>query len=340
MADCDDMCKLAAIRSGASLLCVVIISVLIGVVFCRIEWTTPVHRLLLYIKFASLLKLLAYAAQLVSVWSDSDHYTAACIGVGFTVQLTSWIVMLITLWLTVYLVFRYWWPHRETLTFPREIATWICIMIFSALVAAIPIIGDNYSTESHPWCWISNDSLEGILEQWLLNYLWQILLSITVIVLFVLTTCYTSRRRSQLSATPSRLAQQFNTEAKEIRYLIYWITGYLVLSVMTILIRLVNQATNRSHPFWLSAIFAVLVPIGVLVLPIAFLVHLHRIGRFKLLREKEPLLLSSHTNSLRQRGWRRPSGGGSTYQRLMDNTMDYSGTVMTHSVRMEDSETR
>ena len=330
MSNCKHECILAATRSATSLFCALIVIILIVLVFYRMEWTNSVHRLLLYILFASLLKLIAYSAQLVSVWSNSEHHTSACTGIGFTVQMTSWIVMLITFWLTVYLVFRYWWPNWEVLTLSREFGAWVGILVISTLVAVIPIFSGQYRSTSQRWCWISDHDLKGILQQWLLNYLWQIALSIAVIVLLVLTIWH-SRRRANRSAggVVDRNAQRYHNEAKEIRYLTGWVTGYLVLCVLTILIRLVDQVTIKgSSPFWMLVIFALMVPLGVLVLPLAFLIHLHRIRRFKLCNDvRESLLQSSHTYSTNPHRSRR------SFQRLREEaTREISVSEMDHSM--------
>ena len=271
-----DIVILAAVRGGTGFLAAVINTVLLMAIAFRSDHSKSLQRLLIYLTVSSLLVLLTNIFQVESVGCYYPWHELACQLVGFTNQFTSWILMLIILWIACFLASRYWCPNSRSILTPKiDTVIWLMIILFSLFVAIIPL-GTSVYGMNQAWCWIKTSRIP---EQWILWYGCMILCAATVI-LMLSTALWHTKQRMQLYYEYSRginnCKQQIHkAEARKIKALIFCIIVYLiVVTTMSIL----NQIPQINTRMAFMVMIGVIQPLSVLTIPIVFVTLLREMA--------------------------------------------------------------
>ena len=138
----DNIVILAALRGGTAFLYVIINTVLLMVIWFRLEKNTPIHRLLIYLTTSSLLALITNIFQVESMGCLSFWHEPVCKSVSFLNHFTAWILMLIVFWIASVLAIHYWCSGcKGVFNFKTD--------IIDNNIQSI----DSNSTYSHRWLW-------------------------------------------------------------------------------------------------------------------------------------------------------------------------------------------
>lgn len=266
---------LAALRGSAGFLCAVINAVLLAAISIGSDKSCPIQRVLVYVTFSSLLALLASTFQAESAGCSTSWHRPLCETVGFLTQFTSWILLLVSLWLSLVVALRHWCPNdRVILTARRDAVVWGVVTSLSFLLSAVPLVTRGYGM-NRAWCWIQRTHL---VEQWVLWYGWLAVVVVTNLLVLV-TALSCSERRLGMYYESSRginnTRRLVTQEAgKRIKILTACIAIYLLAIAVSVALNHVRQINEKFGFLVASAIFE---PLGVVAVPVIFATSLHDI---------------------------------------------------------------
>lgn len=268
-----DLVVLAAIRGSTAFLCSIINVLILISVSIRLDKSQLLYRMVIYLALSSLLAELADAPQVVSVFCYAPWYPATCVFVGFSKQLSSWLLLLVGLWLASVLSLRYWCPnHREALTARRDAGIWLGIVLLSVLVAVIPLGTGGYGL-NQAQCWIKGSRR---IEQWLLWYGWTIIAPVVAMVITTTGLCQSEKRQQQYYEFSRGInctsQQRSNAAATKLKRVITYIAVYWVFVTLATILHQIPQVKNAT-PFLVT--MAILEPLGVLLTLTVIVVHCH-----------------------------------------------------------------
>ena len=275
-----DIVLLAALRGGAALLCAVVNFLLLTTITIRLNKTSPLHRLLVYLAASSLLALWANILQVGSVFCDYPWYFPACEFAAFMNHFTGWILMLVCLWLAIVLALQCWCPNNRivlpVLTPRKDVVIWCGILLLSMLVASVPLVTHGYGM-NQAWCWLKSTS---IAEQWLLWYLWVVGTPGVVMVILVIAVRQSGKRRDTYYESSrginSTKEQKSKEAAKKMKTVIICIGVYWVTITLAIALRQIPQIKS-TLPFLIAV--AILEPLSIVAIPVVFIIHFYEYRR-------------------------------------------------------------
>lgn len=267
----------SALRAATAFLCAVINTLLLASVCIRLDRTHLLHRLLIYISVSSLLALLANIPQAVSAFCYAPWHPPTCVFVGFANQFTAWLLLLVCVWLMGVLSLRYWCPnHRAVLNARRDVVVWFGVILLSILAAVIPVGTAGYGL-NQAWCWLQE---ARHIEQWLLWYSWIIVIPGATLAITTTALCKSEKRLRQYyesSRGINSTNQQSNKAAiKKIKRLTFYLTVYWGLVILVIIFYQIPQV-KRTMAFLVT--MAILEPLGIVVVPVVFVVNLQETRR-------------------------------------------------------------
>lgn len=268
-----DIVLLAALRGGAALLCAVVNFLLLTTITVRLNKTSPLHRLLVYLAISSLVMLGANILQVESVFCHSPWYLPACEFAAFMNHFTGWMLMLVCLWLAVVLALHYWCPNDRIVLTPRkDVVVWCGIVLFSMLVASVPLVTRGYGM-NQAWCWLKS---AHIAEQWALWYSW-VVATPGLVMLILVTAVWQSGKRQERYYESSRginnTKQQRSKEAvKKMKTIVVCIGVYWAIITLAIVLRQIPQI-KRTLTFLVAV--AILEPLSIVAIPVVFITHLY-----------------------------------------------------------------
>lgn len=275
--EASDLVILSALRGATAFLCAVINILLLASVSIRLDKSLFLHRLLVYLSVSSLLALLANIPQAVSAFCYAPWHRLTCVFVGFVNHFTACLFLLVSVWLTSVLSLRYWCPnHRAFLTVGRDVAVWFGVILLSVLVAVIPVGTEGYGL-NQAWCWLQEAKL---VEQWLLWHSWVIIIPGATLAITITALCKSDKRLRQYyesSRGINSTNQQRNKAAlKKIKILVSYIAVYWGLVILAITFYQIPQV-KRTMAFLVT--MAILEPLGIVAVPVVFVVHLQETRR-------------------------------------------------------------
>lgn len=268
-----DLVVVSALRGSTAFLCSVISVLLLTSVSIRLDKSQLLHRLIISLTVSSLLVLLSDLLQGVSAFCYAPWYPPTCVVVGFVSQLTSWLLLLVGVWLGSVLSLRYWCPnHREALGAKSEAGVWLGIVILSVLAAVIPLGTGGYGL-NQTQCWLKENRY---IEQWLLWYSWMVVAPVVAIVMLTIAMCQSEKRQRHYYESSRGInsvsQQRCKAAAKKLKRLICYITVYWGFVTLATVLYQIPQVRNEM-PFLVTT--AILEPLGVLVTSVVLIVHFH-----------------------------------------------------------------
>lgn len=272
-----DLVVVSALRGSVAFLCSIVNILVLTSVSIRLDKSQLLHRLVIYLDVASLLSLLADIPQVVSAFCYAPWYPLTCVFVGFARQLSSWLLLLVGLWLASVLTLRYWCRnYREALSVGRDAVVWLGMVLLSTVVAAVPLGTGGYGL-NQARCWIKE---ARHVERWLLWHGWTTVAPLVAVVITTTALCQSEKRQQQYYESSRGInctTQERNkTAARKLKRLISYIAIYWAFTTLATLLYQIPQVKD-AMPF--LATMAILEPLGVLITPVVITVHLHQSGR-------------------------------------------------------------
>ena len=210
------------------------------------------QRLILYLTIAALLNSIAIALHITEVGAGKGY----CAFTAFYDQVTSWSILIAICCITVNLMLTVMFhKHTERL----EILYFVLIFIFPLTLNWIPFIEQAYG-DAGPWCWIriENDDCSkfefGIYLQFILWYipLYVGFASLTMIYIIILYKLHKDRHRWERTYNPDDAKKMKEQMEKEVRPLLWFPLGYLLLYIIPLINRIYNSATGEpTLALWL-----------------------------------------------------------------------------------------
>lgn len=287
----DDRRTLAIIRSSVAGMCAIICTIAIVVMCIFMKWRFFLHRLLMYFSIATLAYLMVYIAQAIAIEADEDTYVNECKAAGFFNQLTSWLHLEFTMWMTLYILYlnchelfnpegnvTLWEPPKW-----GEVTVMIIVIAIALVFSFIPV-PYAYGLVGG-WCWIQDRHIKdgqcvehhaGNIEQWALWFVWLLLAAIVIAFLLIAASFLTYKMSQKY-----KIANEFfKKRARQmVTVLFLYLIVFFVFTIAEVSIRIANSV---DHSFqkgpWVTV--AVMSPIGAVFLPVMFLIHLCCVGRF------------------------------------------------------------
>ena len=170
-----------------------------------------------------------------------------------------------------------------------EVSPLLLIIIVSIAFAVVPTIKGVYGVTGG-WCWIRGvknckEYKLGIVEQWALWYVWQILLLLILPIVLGYGT-YRSRRIAQNNPGEAEFLDR-RTKAS-IVVLIVYVLVYPLVTISELIIRVVDIfSTISSLAPWI--VLAVVAPLGSAMLPLLALLYLYCSGKFLARRQAKAM---------------------------------------------------
>ena len=262
------------------------------VYMCRLKKTTTLQRLFLYLTFSTLLYVGVLSLHIEHFWRYDSHIQGiVCKTIGFLDQYTGSVQLMFTVGITIALfnsLFRIVCTPFNRLAravkpsnkqqklrcgYTMETVLVIVCFVVPAFFAWIPFIRAPYG-ETGPWCWIVSEDKscfkrsDAYLEQILLWYVPFILVtSFSFLCVFVLLLFFIYVR-----CWLRFLPQQAIDKVKEMCLLFSFL---LMLCIVCIVETVTRNAVDKKKydAFGLWMAYAIITPIGGIVIPISFFVY-------------------------------------------------------------------
>ena len=145
-----------SVSSSASVACVLAITFIVAFK----GYKKFVHRLTLYLIIAALLELLVSIVDVLPVYHDETvvavrrGYEGLCAVVGFLIEVTLWMKMLVICWIVLYLVMVLVFRHNaNTVKRKHEVCGIAVVLLLPPLVTWVPFVKERYGL-SEVACWI------------------------------------------------------------------------------------------------------------------------------------------------------------------------------------------
>ena len=266
-----DVIILGALRGGAAALCALVNAFMLAAILFHSDRTSPLHRLLIYVCFTSLLVLIANALQAESVGCSAPWHAPLCEFVGFANQFTACAMLLVSLWLISLVTLQYWYPNNRVILTPKlDVLMWGAIITLGLASASVPLLTDSYGME-WAWCWIRNKA-----EQLALWYGWVVTSMACSLLLLTTALCYSERRMAmyyESSRGINSCRQEGNREtARRTKALLCWMGLYTVIVSAAIALK---QVPLLEKELLFLVVVGVLEPLSVITVPAIFLTHLY-----------------------------------------------------------------
>lgn len=263
-----ELVLLASLRGSAGFLCAIITAVFLAAIAISSDKSRPTQRLLTYLTFASLLALLASTMQAESAGCSTPWHHIFCEVVGFVSQFSSWILLLVALWLSAVVSFCHWCPNnRVVLTAKRDAIVWGIVASLSFLFSAIPLATRGYGLKG-AWCWIQGSR---VVEQWVLWYGWMVGGVVTSVIMLVMALGCSERRLSMYYESSRGINntkhQVSRAVANRIKILTACIALYLLVIALSLALAHIPQVRDTAG-FLVAT--AILEPLGVIAIPVIF----------------------------------------------------------------------
>ena len=246
-------------------------------------------RILLFLTVSTFFYLLFITMQATMFWEDViSDYTILCEVIAFFILYFGWQELLLVSSITVYLYFYFvrfndiFGARRQGEAVPKmarvgEVVLFLILLLVPIIPAGLGFIQDGYG-ETRGWCWIKSLNsdcmpfLEGILRQVFLWYLWCVLCGIVTLG-FLFKIVYTMRSNAkQHSGNADRLAKEFKKREREGMLLLIYLGVFHAVNIVELVGDAILSYTVSDSLFPLWVIFAMLSPVSVAAIPVAFLV--------------------------------------------------------------------
>ena len=268
--------------------------------------TDLLHRQYAYLSVVNIATLLMFIIQYFETVKDTD--SKFCSTVGFFVQLTSCAQLFTVFWIVCNLVATFKPAENETIE--TDLNTWLmkckfirnqvcadfvwgtAILFLTFLFSIFPWINASYGPVANGGlCWIRSANLQncqtysgGLAMQWLLWYIPSLLTGIASTVMLFFACHYARQTYKNLHTTHKDLSEMEKQELRK-RYAIGVVLAFYVVPhwfsvLMEFIIRcyVTYQRTSAHHTvgqeslgLWIA--YAVVVPLIIAAMPIAFLVY-------------------------------------------------------------------
>ncbi len=328
---------LAALRGSSGFLCAIITSVLLAAISIGSDKSSVTQRLLVYLTFSSLLALLASTLQAESAGCSTPWHLPFCETVGFLGQFTSWVLLLVSLWLSAVVALHHWCPNdRVVLTSKRDAIVWGVVVSVSFLFAAIPLATRGYGM-NRAWCWIQ---YSHVVEQWVLWYGWMAVAVIASLLMLVMALSCSERRLTMYYESSRGINNTKHMMSRaagmRIKILTACISLYLLAMALSVALSHIPQVSN-TFAFLIAS--AILEPLGVIAVPVMFATSLHDLKpRLSTsIGKPAPVSLPSQDNSESSTNLNSDTKKGSkNYKGFSDEIT--SSLLMTESLNSENSD--
>ena len=257
-------------------------SALILLVFFRM-YRTFSERLVLYLLLSGLFLASVLALQITGVAFDFSQHHSLCQGMGFMIQYSAWILLLLTTFIVFHLASLVFFYKTFNKSEPFLV---IFSVIFPLFFSWVPFIHDMYGL-SGAWCWIRsyhhNDChfySEGLIEQYVLWYVPFFLLLIVnaaVTIAIVVALCHRSFKKSRVRFQglnqDDQQATQYKKALKNTLPLLAYPIVYSFLSWFALANR-IRRAISPGSSFATWVVHAVTAPSWSFCIGVAFIVYL------------------------------------------------------------------
>ena len=267
---------------------------LVGIilVFCLKLHKIFVYRLAMYQVISALFFGLTRCLQLISLKDlDETGDMGACKTVAYLVVCSSWIKLVLTMWVTVHLfVFTVFLKNLKRLE-PCYVGS---AVVLGPVIAAIPLITNSYG-HAGPWCWIEGHKNQchlskrfatGEIQQLSVWYgpafivlLINSLLVITTVIVSIVRLNFKvwSEERQPLTISLSLNSQNAINRQKQALYLLLPLLAYPIIFCILITIPLFNRVyeiieTRPNYVLFMAS--AVSIPSMALAAGIALVAHI------------------------------------------------------------------
>ena len=148
--------SIISVSSSASVACV------LAIIFIMVfkGYKKFVHRLTLYLIIAALLELAVSIVDVLPVYHDGTvvavrrGYEGLCAVVGFLIEVTLWMKMLVICWVVLYLVMVLVFRHNaDNVKRKHEVCGIAVVLLLPLLVTWVPFVKNRYGL-SEVACWI------------------------------------------------------------------------------------------------------------------------------------------------------------------------------------------
>ena len=295
---------LALVRGGAGIATFIAnMAALLLIIFYQAVGTV-LQRLFLYLTISSLGVSLGFSLEMEHVrYYDRRHRGEGelCRAVGFIVQYTEWVELLITFGITLHLLGSIYHKTRRgayqelaggSQHLPRcqtllEVFFVIFCVVFPAAINWIPFLDYTYG-QAGPWCWIKSirtdctEKVRGFWEQvglWYIPFLLIGGLSFAVIIAMTVIFCYWACRFGEAHTIKKLVLRGV--------LLVVAFIIFLVMNSVEVGIRFDEhfQGTYENYAWWVG--YAVLTPLSMFLIPFAFLAYLYSVDKLKMEKIQE-----------------------------------------------------
>lgn len=212
------------------------------------------QRLILYLSIAALINGLTKTIHGINYpyYPDNDHTTNYCMVIGFVNQITTWMIILATVVIMVYLYIKT--VHGKDLQL--DVVCILTIFLFPFTFSWIPFISLTYG-RAGPWCWIRKthddctDDEFGIVLRYTILYGPSYAILIATTILLVVMYIVVRRRKRQLvgNYTPDK-ERQYKMLISEVRPLIWYPIIMTVIQIPGIVNRIVEGTYGHVYFLW------------------------------------------------------------------------------------------
>ena len=277
-------------RGGAGILCLIPTVIALALFIYIQAWKNFRRRILLFLTASTILYLIFFILQTTAVWKEDigEPYARLCTAIGFSIQYFGWQQLLLVSSIAVYFYFYrvrlkdIFGPRRRGEQVPvqvklREAGLFVTLLLVPFVPAGLGLIKDGYG-ETRGWCWIRSlnsdcePSVEGILRQIFLWYMWCVFCGALTLVFLIKVTCAMHGNANQHGGKADALAKEYKEKKVENVLLLIYIGVFNVVNVFELVACIISFAVSDYQLlFVVWEIYAVLSPISVALIPNAFM---------------------------------------------------------------------
>lgn len=290
-----DVHKLALIRGSVSIVCFLLClaTFILELVYtCRNKNSTTLQRLFVYLTVSNMLYTgvlsmhIHYYIEYYIRYNDEHFRCNFCIIVGFLDEYTGLVQLCFTLGVVIKLFHKlitttvcphqvkgFSYHHHRKL----EVSFVILSFVLPLLIAWIPFIMKNGHYGPYgPWCWINrmekdcNGSLSGLLEElliWYIPFAAVAFLSLICIITIIIFLFWIHARRNYIR-------EKIRVVIADFLLLLPFLIIFSFVCIIEVSVVIIRSRLLSTFAAWV--IYAICTPIGVVAIPIAFLIYFCR----------------------------------------------------------------
>lgn len=263
---------------------------------CRRKSSSTLQRLFIYLTLSNLLYTAALSCHIEHYFDYSEAVQCVvCKTIGFLDQYTGSVQLLFTLGISFKLFHKIssFWRTNDKGVLARHYFKFEALFVTLCFVLPLTVIWVPFTKSGpgsygldHAWCWIQalqddcRESSEGFLEQLLLWYIpfaavstLSLICIVAIIAFLIYIGCHNNLYRNKIRVAIMDMLLL-------LPFLVAFCCVWLVEVITTILLRLDKKHKLKLNRYILWMCYAIITPIGGVVIPIAFFVYFLRKKRY------------------------------------------------------------